>query len=343
MPHRYRCLFVIAGLLTGAPAASGQVPFETVGTRALGMGGAFVAVADDASATYWNPAGLPGLGFFDATFEIGRETDADGAGRAADTSGWRAESTRLAIATPVLAFSYERLRLAEARSPGSAASGSEPRPLELTLPGRVLHAQNFGVTLVQSLSDGVVVGSTLRLLRAGAAPAPVDAGADIGEALRRIAQMDASSSHHFDADVGVLASIGRFRLGLVVRNLTSPEIDFAGDVLEIERQARAGVSFGGGPARGQRPWTIAVDGDLTTIALPDGRRRSLALGGERWWSERRLGLRAGGRLQTVGDVRPAVSGGLSVALRTGLLIEAHATRGEDARDRGWGVGARLTF
>jgi hypothetical protein len=29
-----------------------------VGTRALGMGGAFVAVADDPSAAYWNPAGL---------------------------------------------------------------------------------------------------------------------------------------------------------------------------------------------------------------------------------------------------------------------------------------------
>lgn len=32
-----------------------------VGPRALGMGGAFVAVSDDATAGYWNPAGLAGL------------------------------------------------------------------------------------------------------------------------------------------------------------------------------------------------------------------------------------------------------------------------------------------
>ncbi len=39
-------------------------PFLTieVGGRALAMGGAFVATSDDATALYWNPAGLPRLG-----------------------------------------------------------------------------------------------------------------------------------------------------------------------------------------------------------------------------------------------------------------------------------------
>ena len=32
-----------------------------VGTRPLGMGGAFIAVADDGNTITWNPAGLPGL------------------------------------------------------------------------------------------------------------------------------------------------------------------------------------------------------------------------------------------------------------------------------------------
>jgi hypothetical protein len=38
---------------------AGEFLTEGVGARALAMGGAYVAVADDATASYWNPAGLP--------------------------------------------------------------------------------------------------------------------------------------------------------------------------------------------------------------------------------------------------------------------------------------------
>jgi hypothetical protein len=39
-------------------AFSSQTVFAFFGTRPMGMGGAFTAVADDANAPYWNPAGL---------------------------------------------------------------------------------------------------------------------------------------------------------------------------------------------------------------------------------------------------------------------------------------------
>jgi hypothetical protein len=57
-------LFLI-GLL-GVPSAlaakfAGAFMENGGGARALGMGGAFVAVANDASTTFWNPAGLGGL------------------------------------------------------------------------------------------------------------------------------------------------------------------------------------------------------------------------------------------------------------------------------------------
>jgi len=50
------CVSVLLCLL-GPTLASAQI-IETVGERALGMGGAFVAVADDSSGTWWNPAAL---------------------------------------------------------------------------------------------------------------------------------------------------------------------------------------------------------------------------------------------------------------------------------------------
>lgn len=56
-------IFVLLLILFGFSAVRAEkyaAEFLTVGVgaRALAMGGAFVAISDDASATYWNPAGL---------------------------------------------------------------------------------------------------------------------------------------------------------------------------------------------------------------------------------------------------------------------------------------------
>src|ERR1043165_5044581 len=61
-------LSAVVMLLAAAPASAQQI-FETVGSRALGMGGAFVAGADDSTAVYWNPAGLAGGGVAGGTLE----------------------------------------------------------------------------------------------------------------------------------------------------------------------------------------------------------------------------------------------------------------------------------
>lgn len=54
-----RWLYTVVSLMILAlPAQVCAVEFVTVGPRAMGMGGAGVAVTTDALATYWNPAGL---------------------------------------------------------------------------------------------------------------------------------------------------------------------------------------------------------------------------------------------------------------------------------------------
>lgn len=51
-----RAVVIFIGLLI--PAQTMALEFVTVGPRAMGMGGAGVAVTTDSLATYWNPAGL---------------------------------------------------------------------------------------------------------------------------------------------------------------------------------------------------------------------------------------------------------------------------------------------
>lgn len=59
-------LLIVLGLAAIAPRPSAAAKYAGAfmddggGARALAMGGAFTAVADDPSATYWNPAGLAG-------------------------------------------------------------------------------------------------------------------------------------------------------------------------------------------------------------------------------------------------------------------------------------------
>ena len=57
--RRSFCRAVLALIFAqGATSPVSAQSFEVLGTRAAGMGGAFVGVADDATAVYWNPAGL---------------------------------------------------------------------------------------------------------------------------------------------------------------------------------------------------------------------------------------------------------------------------------------------
>src|ERR1700730_3639678 len=75
---------------------------DLIGVRAQGMGGAFTAVADDATATWWNPAGLAGGAYFNAIIEYDRPRDPAGDGLGG-----------FSVAFPALGLSYYRLPLSQ--------------------------------------------------------------------------------------------------------------------------------------------------------------------------------------------------------------------------------------
>src|SRR4051812_19973665 len=92
---------VVAALALPAEAQT----FDTVGARAAGMGGAFVAVADDASAAYWNPAGFAAGSYFSLVLDRNFAEVKPSTGPAANQSG-----LLIALGMPALGLSYYGLR-----------------------------------------------------------------------------------------------------------------------------------------------------------------------------------------------------------------------------------------
>src|SRR5512132_2153648 len=103
------CLLASVSFVSFVSARPAEAqPADVVGVRAQGMGGAFTAVADDATAAWWNPAGLAGGSYFNALLESGNHreppTDRTAAGDVRAVQG--AETRSFAVAFPALALSY---------------------------------------------------------------------------------------------------------------------------------------------------------------------------------------------------------------------------------------------
>jgi hypothetical protein len=323
-------------LLFMPPAPAGAQIVETVGSRAQGMGGAFVAVANDSSATWWNPAGLADGPFLDMAIAQSVTEVSDTIPARRDGASW------FAFGTPPFGFSYYRTRTTEVRPfdpTGGAEGGRQDR--RAGVPVRSLAASHIGVTVLQTLFPGVHAGTTLRYVRGtlrngiedGLRPADdlLDAGADYE---------GGAADHEFDLDIGVLAVAGPFRIGGVGRNLREP--DFGGGTFTLPRQVRAGVAFDAAKLPGT-PLTVAVDFDVISYETATGDRRVVAVGAEQWLLARRLAIRGGARFNTAGAEERAVTGGASVSLRAGLYLDGYGVLGGATDERGWGLGVRVSF
>jgi hypothetical protein len=311
--------------------------FEAVGTRAQGMAGAFVAVADDASATWWNPAGLATGPYFSALFERVEDADPDDApalGPASESRTWG-----FAIAYPALGLSYYRFRLNEIRpstgDEGLARQDQGTRPVDL----RSRAVSVYGATIGQSVGGALVVSSTLKLVRAGEADA---AGEEPDGGLERAAELDVPRDTKGDLDVGVLLSFPNARAGLTVKHLSEPDFGEGDERFELSRQIRTGFALHGSGVGFDRV-TAAVDADLTRMSTAMGEVRHVAAGVEAWLFGRRLGLRAGVSANTTGDEGRSTSAGVSVGTRSGLHLDGALTMGSDRSRKGAAIGLRMTF
>jgi F plasmid transfer operon, TraF, protein len=324
-----------AGLLAGAARPASAQIYEIVGNRAQGMGGAFVAVADDATATWWNPAGLATGAYFSSVIERGSTTE-PGETRPAGPA-WQGDTRSYAVVFPALGLSYYRVRISEI-APATSNGDVPPDRQDQGTTGTDLRSwavNQFGVTVGQSLGSHLVIASTVRLARGGLA---LSSGSVADDPLDAAGDLDVSTETEADLDIGAMAKFGNTRLGIALKHATEPEFGDGANRLVLRRQARAGVAF---VARGTV--TVAVDVDLTRTATLFGDARHVAAGAEAWLLQQRLGLRGGVSANTVGDARAAASTGLSVAVRSRAYIDAALTAGSDRSREGWNLGLRVTF
>lgn len=304
----------------------------------MGMGGAFVAVADDASATWWNPAGLAGGPFFNLLIEheARRREPASEISRL-DRTAIDQTVSGVALGTPPLGLSYFRTR--HTSLPALTPSDRREPDRDGDERGVSLVAHQTGVTLLHSLTAAFVVGSTLKFVRGIATvfdPRDLPESGSTDDTLEHAADLIGKATNRFDADLGVHFSSGPLRAGLTVRNLLEPSFA-APDGIEVtlERQARAGAAWVLRDAL-----TIAVDLDL--LEQRDAARgRRLAVGVEQRFNQR-LALRGGLRLTASGSADAALAAGASYAVRPGIWMDGFWTRGE-YHDTGWGVAGRVSY
>jgi hypothetical protein len=333
------CAGVLPALLFSAGAPASAQTFESAGVRAQGLGGAFVAVADDATASWWNPAGLATGAYLSAVVERGRTTEP--AEPAPDGPGLRTTTGDFAIAFPALGLSYYRFRVSALGVPGStAADGADRQDPAAGSSVRSVAVSQFGATVGQSIGQHVVFGSTIKVVRAGAISGTVQGTDPLDDADDLAVERDT----HVDLDLGAMANFGRVRVGLSVKNVTEPAFgDEGADPVTLARQARVGVAVLSVPNGAFQGITAAADADLTTTATPFGDVRHAAAGVEGWLANGRVGLRGGVSANTVGDTRPAASAGVSVGITRGFHVNASKTLGRDKSMTGWSSSVSVTF
>ncbi len=306
------------------------------------MGGAFVAVADDATAAYWNPGGLTTGAFFsllvDQTFTRTRLDPAQ-----PDSPGTDQGGIIVALSTNTAALSYYRLRINQIERPTHPAASLDPARKdqwgEATL--RSVVTDNVALTGAQLVYPGVSVGTTLRYVRGsyGVGTGSPDSTTDgwLGEA----GDLKRNSRHKVDMDMGLKIGGEKLQVGLVARNLLQPSIDGPdGRSIRLDRLVRTGLAV-----RPVGRLLVAADIDLSRLSTAHGDRRNVAIGAEQWFGAW-LGVRGGARFNLQGgDDDPGIVGafGLSVSLTSGLYLDAQLTRGRDEVEHGWSIAGRVGF
>ena len=283
------------------------------------MGGAFVAVADDATAVYWNPAGLATGAMLSTAGEKTSGEHLNGLRGLSDSGRF------VGLSTPAVGLAYYHLRRAGAVQHPAADAADLVR----------LESDHFGLTVVQALTTDIVIGTTVKYVRLHAASSVIFGSGDLEETLDL--DLPETQKDEFDFDIGLMANFDKLRLGVTARNIREPGVDTPAGRIALDRQIRAGLAI-----LPSASFILSFDLDITE---PKGEQagRVAAIGTERRFDSLKMAVRAGVRLNTKSWDQSPASAGASVTLRKGSFIDAYVMGGRDGAPQGWGVGARVSY
>lgn len=368
MKRPFLTLGCIALVLAAIPLRASAVEFAIVGPRAVGMGGAGVAVTTDALATYWNPAGLA----MSKTFDIRVQGSAQGIDRLGviDT----VKDINDINLNDTSAGNQARLQNLADRinRPGSTVSGIGAGGVSIK--GN-LGNHAFGFNVSDVATGGAFVSSPLTVTSTGtqlttsgqfalrglearqAAFSYAYAFADktfaigvTGKLIQGAAYAGVTNIRGAETDLDVLEDFGRakistayaidvgaiyrpaswLRLGVVAKDINEPGFDAPnGQEFKLARQVRGGLAVNPYPSL-----TISFDGDIlsNTTLLPGVKSRVLSLGAEQTLFSESLSLRVGA-LKNVEDAASPITPTAGFGFKI-FALRVDIGGGYDFRERG---------
>lgn len=359
-------VLVVTGRLSPAPAQA--VEFTIVGPRAMGMGGAGVAVTTDALATYWNPAGLAMSRTVDIRVQAsGQITDRQGiadtlkeindinindvsaANRARlqgllDKLNQPGTNVSAAGAAGIYlkgywgdhAFGFNVSDVATGGGFVSSPASVNPMGGALNVSGQLalrgLEARQAGFSYAYAFADRTfAIGATAKIIQGAAYSNFTNIRGSEGDLEFAADLGKAKISTAFGLDVGAIYRPSSWlRIGVVGKDLNQPTFDApGGGEFKLLPQIRGGIAV--------NPYsslTLTFDGDVTSnkTLLPGLKSRVFSLGAEQTLSSEFLSLRVGA-LKNVEDAKSVVTPTAGLGIRV-FALRIDVGGGYDFQERG---------
>ncbi|TLY43224.1 MAG: hypothetical protein E6K58_05710 [Nitrospirae bacterium] len=337
---------LVLGTILFTAGTVSAVEFAIVGPRAVGMGGAGVAVTTDALATYWNPAGLA----MQQSVDIRVQASAQLVDRG-DVKDTLDDINSIDLTNPAnqarLQGLLNTLNSGAVSAVGAAglywkgyfgdqafgfnisdvATGGEfaPTPLTATcipspctvtgqLAVRGLEARQAVFSYAYAFAERTVaIGATAKIIQGAAYNASVSVFQSNGDISFREDLGKPEISTAIGIDVGAIYRPASWlRFGVVGKDLNQPTFDApGGQEFKLVPQVRGGVAV-----NPYESLTIAFDGDITSnkTLVPGIKSRVLSLGAEQTLPAEFISLRVGA-LKNVEDAKSIITPTAGFGLR----------------------------